>query len=1025
MALVSESRAWRDVVESGVSECLDRLAAHKRQNRPLATYRLQFNRSFTFRHALKLAPYLKALGVSHCYASPLLKAREGSPHGYDIIDHTQLNPEIGTEEDFHAFARELKDHGIGLVLDIVPNHMGVGEGSNPWWQDVLENGRSSAHSGYFDIEWEPLRDELCGKVVLPILGASYGEELEQGRLQVLYERGVFFATYYDKRLPFDPQTYPLILEAAGEFRPHYSRPGHADPDLEELESIVRGFAELPLHASDDPEDRRRREREIPALRRRLAQLAERSAQARNVVKRAVETINAEPGNSRSFDALHRLLEAQAYRVAHWRVSAEEINYRRFFDINDLVGLRMQNPEVFAATHKLIRRLLAEGSVSGLRIDHPDGLLNPAQYFTRLQMLYAASQCAGPEARGELAPNGIEADVQQVWGEHDWLGAGPPMFVVVEKILEQGEELPSDWPVDGTVGYEFANLVNGIFIDARQRRTFTTLYQRFTGNRSDVETIVYDSKKLIMDSAMSGEVRVLTHLLEEVSSTDRRARDFTRKALADAIRETIACFPVYRTYIDERGNVTERDRRYIHEAIVRAKRRNESMPSAIFDFLRSVLLLTPDSKNTIEGRRRRLYFTLKFQQLTGPVMAKGLEDTACYQYNRFISVNEVGGSPDEFGVSTDEFHKGNMERLRVWPFSMLSTSTHDTKRSEDVRARLNVLSELPREWSQNVLRWRRTNKIHKRVLADGRSVPDANEEYLLYQTLMGMWPARAHEEEREQAIARVQQYMTKAVHEAKVNLSWVNQNPEYIEALNEFIARILSPGPASRPNVFLDQAEQLLRPVIFFGALNSMAQTLLKLAAPGIPDLYQGTEFFDFSLVDPDNRRPVNFEVRQRKLEELQRLSAGKEPLEAAIALMRGLAAGDAGNVNAAKLFVITRALAFRQQNPGLFRSGGYTPLFANGRAAQHICAFSRELVIGSARQASIVAVPRLACTLMQKRLDLPLGEAWGQAEIMLPPRAATEYENVFTGATVRANANRSLACREVFPHFPVALLATQ
>ncbi|HZU21653.1 MAG TPA: malto-oligosyltrehalose synthase, partial [Terriglobales bacterium] len=984
--------------------------------------RFQFNRNFTFQDARRLVPYLKALGVSHCYASPLLKAREGSPHGYDIIDHTQLNPEVGTEEEFRAFAAELKAAGMSLVLDIVPNHMGVGEGSNPWWQEVLENGRSSEHSQYFDIDWEPLRQEQEGKVLLPILGASYGEELEKGRFQIHYAAGTFSATYYDKRLPLDPQTYPLVFEAAGEFRRRYSRPGHNDPDLEELEALVRGFAELPPHSSEDPEQRHVRSSRIPELRRALGELSVRSAQVRAIIQRALNNIMGEPGNSRSFDALHRLLEAQAYRMAYWRVSAEEINYRRFFDINDLVGLRMENPEVFASTHKLIRRMLADGCVSGLRIDHPDGLLNPAQYFTRLQMLYAAAQCAGPEPRGESAANGIETDVQQVWGEHDWLVEGPPMFVIVEKILEHGEELPAEWAVDGTVGYEFANLVNGIFIDSHSRRQFTTAYQRFSGIRTSVDTIIYESKKLIMDSAMAGEVRVLTHLLQEISSTDRRARDFTVKALGDAIRESIACFPVYRTYIDERGNISERDRGYINEAIVRAKRRNESTPAAIFDFVRSVLLLTPDSKNTIEGRRRRLYFTLKFQQLTGPVMAKGLEDTACYVYNRFISVNEVGGSPDQFGISIDEFHKANMERLRLWPFCMLSTSTHDTKRSEDVRARLNVLSEMPREWSQCLLRWRRINKGRKHVISDGRAVPDGNEEYLLYQTLIGMWPRTIRDDaERERAIQRVQQYMTKAVHEAKVNLSWVNPNQEYTDALNQFIARILAPGNGARPNVFLQQLESLLQPVVFFGCLNSLAQTLLKITAPGLPDIYQGTELWDYSLVDPDNRRPVDFDLRRRRLEELQAAAASRPPLDAAKAvLQQWLAQPEDGGI---KLFTIAGALKFREQNHGVFRTGSYTPLFANGRHAQHVCAFMREQVTGSRHASALVAVPRLSYTLAQGEMRLPVGEMWGETELALPPRAATEFENVFTGEIVRATAGRALLCREVFANFPVALLS--
>jgi (1->4)-alpha-D-glucan 1-alpha-D-glucosylmutase len=1001
--------AGRTLTElSGLSECLDRLAAAKRTNRPLATYRLQFNKDFRFGDARRLVPYLHALGISHCYASPLLKSRPGSPHGYDIIDHNAIDPEIGTEEEFRAFTAELKAHGMGLVLDLVPNHMGVGA-SNPWWQDVLENGLASEYSGFFDIDWHPLRPELCNKVLLPILGGQYGDELESGELRLEYNDGRFFIRYYDKTLPIDPQTIPLIFEAEGEIRPRYPV-RNGDADLEELESVIRGSSELPLHTSDEPEAVQVRKREVPRLQRRLAGVMARSAQAANILQRALRTLNGVPGDSRSFDHLHRLLEAQAYRLAHWRVSAEEINYRRFFDINDLVGLRMENPRVFAETHKLVRRLLAEGSIAGVRIDHPDGLFNPAQYFTRLQMLYAASQCCGPIPKSEVAENGIECGVQQIWSEHDWVGSGGPVFVAAEKILEHSEELPLYWLVDGTTGYEFANQVNGIFIDQRNQRAFSNLYQRFAGQAEDVATLIYESKKLILDSAMSGEVAVLSHLLDEISSMDRRARDFTHKALRDAIREVIACFPVYRTYIDERGNISERDRSYINESIARARRRNESTPAAIFEFLRSVLLLAPDLKKTIEGHRRRLYFTLKFQQLTGPVMAKGLEDTACYVYNRFISVNEVGGSPDQFGISVDDFHAGNMKRLERWPNSMLATTTHDTKRSEDVRARLNVLSEMPSVWSRHVLRWRRTNRVRKKILSDGRAVPDANEEYLLYQTLAGIWPAKATPEARAQVMTRVQEYMTKAVHEAKRNLSWVNPNQEYIDALRDFIARILQPGKATRPNSFLNQLESLAATVTYFGAINSLAQTLLKLTSPGIPDVYQGCELTALSLVDPDNRRPVDFRERERLLQRVERNSEHPQP-----ALLEDLDSG------AAKMQVIMRALRFRRDNPELFREGSYTPLFAGGGREKHLCSFVREC----GRQMLVVTVPRLSYTMMQGKTSPPIGDAWEDTELVLSPRTPYEFINVLTGEQVRARSSRTLLCREIFASFPVALLASR
>jgi len=1018
---------------SGVSECLDRLAARKWQTRPVSTYRFQLRRGFGFEQAIELVGYLHALGITHTYTSPILKARSGSPHGYDIIDHNAINPDLGTEDDLRRLSSELKRHGMGLILDYVPNHMGVGTGTNPWWQDVLMNGRSSEYSGFFDIDWNPLREDTHGKVLLPILGGAYGEVLERGELKLLYEDDRFGIVYYETRLPVDPQTVPLIFEPLREGRESNSpREGQ---DIADLFTIVNGFGNLPPHDTDDPEFAAQRGREAPELYRRLALLCRRSPMIAALVEDAVRVCNGRPGQPRSFDCLHRLLEAQAYRVAHWRVSAEEINYRRFFDINDLVGVRMENPQVFAETHRLLRRLLADGIVDGLRIDHPDGLLNPAQYFTRLQMLYAASQYGGPEPRGTAATNGIEIEMQQAFGEHDWIGQLPPMFVAVEKILEPGEHLPREWPVDGTVGYDFLNLLNGIFVDRRNERAFTNLFRRFTGWTTEVSALIYASKKLVLNSAMAGELMVLTHLLGEISGTDRRARDFTRKALADAIRETIASFPVYRTYIDERGNISDRDRAYIGEAIVRARRRNESMPAAIFNFLRDTLLLRLDARNPADTHRRALYFTLKFQQLTGPVMAKGLEDTACYAYNRLCSVNEVGGSPEQFGYPVDEFHRGNAIRAEHWPASMLTTSTHDTKRSEDVRARLNVLTEIPRTWSANVLRWRRLNRTKKRVIGDGRSVPDGNEEYLLYQTLVGVWPwvapKRAGEAEKpatvrrrkraadtanqqhDEVVRRVQEYMTKAVHEAKMNLSWVNPNQEYVGALNDFIARLLD--ARHRDSGFLAQFETFVAPVQFFGAVNSLAQKLLTITSPGTPDIYQGTELWDFSLVDPDNRRPVDFAARRRMLDEmLQRAESGDLP-----ALCRDLLSRYTDG--ALKMWVTHRALSFRKRNSELFHVEQYIPAYGAVEKQDHLVAFTRA----AEKRMAVVAVPRLPYELMKGEMQWPIGDAWGSAELGLPPRAPSEFENVLTGEVLRSTPARSLLCRELFATLPVALLSSR
>ena len=993
---------------AGLAECLDRLAARQHADRPISTYRLQFNREFRFVDARALVPYLHALGITHCYSSPLLKARAGSAHGYDITDHNSLNPEIGSEEEFQALISELRVNGMALILDTVPNHMGVGHGDNPWWQDVLQNGRSSAYADFFDIDWEPFKPELRDKVLFPVLGGSYGVELERGHLQLKFD-GAFFVQYFDKRMPVDPQTIPLIFEPLGDLRVQPVEIPEAERG--ELEDVLFKLRQLPQNNSTDSQPVSRRRAEAPALLQRLQQLAEQSGAIRCFIESALAALNGDSSLPRSFDSLHRLLDAQAYRLAHWLVSGEEINYRRFFDVNDLAGLRMENPRVFAATHKLLRRLLADGSVAGLRIDHPDGLLNPPQYFVRLQMLYAASQCCGPEARGAVAENGIEEEVQTIFGQHEWMQRQAPLYVVLEKILEPGEHLPA-WPIDGTVGYGFTNLLNGIFIDARNRRSFTRIYERVIGGVVEPETVIYEAKDQVMNTALASEVAVLTNLLDEISSADRHARDFTAKSLATVIRETIACFPVYRTYIDERGNVSELDRAFIDAAIARAKRRNEAIPASVFDFLRNILLLQGSApEGDGEQYRKWLYFVLKFQQLSGPVMAKGLEDTACYVYNRLSSVNEVGGSPAEFGFPVEEFHRGNLERAEKWPHALLLTSSHDTKRSEDVRARLNVLSEMPRDWSAAVMRWRRMNQAAKITISDGRLVPDSNEEYLLYQTLVGAWPFAPDLD--GEFVSRVQRYMSKAAHEAKVNLSWVNDNPEYVRALNEFLARILTPASGGKRNPFPQRVEEFVRPVGYFGALNSLAQVLIKITAPGVPDFYQGNELWEFRLVDPDNRHRVDFAMRERLLIELLRQSGEDRLLELCSDLIANYQDGRI------KMWVTMRALNFRREHHELFRSGSYTPLTTTNEKQEHVAAFARSYEDRS----MVVAVPRFSYTLMRGRVQPPIGDVWGNAELQLPAEVlGTRLLNVFTGEEFPVNG-RTLPCRQLFAFFPVALLS--
>jgi len=972
-----------------LAERLERLRAQNSALLPVATYRIQFHRDLTFADAAGLIPYLKQLGISHVYASPLLRARSGSTHGYDIANHNQLNPELGDEASFVRLAEALRREGMGLILDTVPNHMGVGKGDNPWWQDVMRHGQASEFADYFDIDWEPLKPELHNKVLLPILGSQYGNELEAGHIRVVWNGENFGVQYFENRLPLDPRSLPLILAAL---------PASAKP--EGFDHLLARLGALPPHYDSDPQRIRQRRESAPALTAEMRRMAREHSALQAALEERLAKINGRSGDPSSFDELHALLEAQAYRLAHWRVSAEEINYRRFFDINDLVGLRMENPRVFAETHKLIRRLMATGQVSGVRIDHCDGLLNPRQYLIRLQMLYYAAQCFGPEPTGAVSDNGIELELQQTLTTEQRMS--PAFYCVVEKILEPGESLPAEWPVHGTSGYDFIPQLNGLFIQAANEAAFTRGYERFIGSTVDFDSLLYHCKKAQMHTSLASEVAVLAHLLDEISLGDRHARDYTRKTLRDAIRETIACFPVYRSYIDERGEIFDRDRAYVQTAIRRAKRLNTGTAAEVFDFLGRTLL-TEKPADPGPDYRRKLHFTLKFQQLTGPVMAKGLEDTAFYVYNRFISMNEVGCVPKSFGASVADFHRENLRRHEEWPSAMLATSTHDTKRSEDVRARLNVLSEIPSEWFAKVSAWRRLNGGLKVTLPDGRVAPDANEEYLLYQTLVGAWPLALDDEQELAAFtARVQQYMDKALHEAKMNASWINPDPQYSEALRNFIAQILTPARPGRSNFFLKRMASFLPAIQFFGAMNSIAQTLLKLTSPGVPDIYQGNELFDFSLVDPDNRRPVDF----RRRSELLR-SASFVPGE----MLRHYHDGRI------KLWTTTRALELRNQDPELFRAGSYVPLEVTGEKAAHVCAFARVLD----GRVAITMAPRFTYTLMKGTPQPPLGEVWGRTAVVLPEGVGSSFRNVMTAEKPTTDGTL-LPCREVFATFPVALL---
>jgi (1->4)-alpha-D-glucan 1-alpha-D-glucosylmutase len=818
---------------------------------PVATYRLQFHKAFGFKDAIELVPYLAGLGISHLYASPFLKARPGSTHGYDVIDHNAVNPEIGTEKELHQLIATLKKHGMGMVVDLVPNHMGVLHAGNAWWLAVLEKGRASPYAKFFDIDW------ARGKLLLPVLGKHYGEALEELKVERDRKTGKWSVRYFDHRFPLNAKSQAGLKAA--------------------------------------PKD----------------------------------TL-----------ALHRLLEKQYYRLAFWRVASDEINYRRFFEITDLAGLRMEDRTVFEATHGLVSRLAKGGGIDGVRIDHPDGLADPKQYFERLRELF------------------------------------PRRWIVLEKILAEDERLPQDWPVHGETGYRFVNLLTGLFIDGAAEARFDRIYQRFTGERRTFEELARESRMLIMATTLAAELFMLSNWLARIAAGNRHTRDYTASGLRKALAEIAAQFPVYRTYVSARG-VSDTDRLVIDAAVKGAKRATRIADPSVLDFVRSVLTLeaAPESG---ERRHEMLNFSMRFQQFTAPVVAKGVEDTAFYRYNRLIALNEVGGHPSHFGFALQAFHAAAAERARRWPYTMLGSSTHDTKRSEDVRARLAVLSELTSGWRMTLRRWSRFNRSLRSGISPG-------DEYHFYQALIGIWPG----EVSAGLVERLKAYMLKAAREAKQHTSWINADSEYEAALERFVAKSLE------NKVFVDDLADMVARIARPGLLVSLSQTLVKVASPGVPDYYQGTELWDFSLVDPDNRRPVDYELRKKLLNEKSDL-------------LKNLADGRA------KMHVIRKGLELRKKHPGLFHGANYTPLYADHGREQNIVAFS----LSDGAHTVIAVAPRFFTNLMGAEDIAPLGaKAWGGATLALEG----SYVNVLTG---ERHAGRRVRVAELLATFPVALLVS-
>jgi (1->4)-alpha-D-glucan 1-alpha-D-glucosylmutase len=973
---------------------------------PLSTYRLQLHGGFSLRAADEVTGYLASLGVDFAYASPLLAATPGSLHGYDVVDPTRLWPELGTEASLERWSDSLRAHGMGLLLDVVPNHMGIEHG-NAAWRDVLENGQASAWARVFDIDWAPVKEELRHKVLLPILGDQYGVVLENGELQLEFEAGAFHVRYYDHRLPIAPRQYARVLgfgveELAARLPPE-------DAGLQELRSILTALSHLPHRLETSPERRSERAREKEVVKRRLAAACATWPHVGEHVARNVLRFNGRKGDPRSFDLMDGLLSACSYRLAHWRVAAEEINYRRFFDINALAAVRVEDPEVFSWVHALPLRWLGRGWVQGLRVDHPDGLFDPTAYFLELQLRWFLQVARG--LRGGGLPPETEARLRarylQGFSEDPSAPLYRALYLVVEKIQGGRERIPDAWAVHGTTGYRFANLVTGLLVDRSAERALTETWARFVHRSVDFQELVYEKKRLILSTSLASEVEVLARELNRISELNRRSRDFTLSALRRALVEVIALFPVYRTYVDGwRPGPDDRDVAYIEQTLQRARERDPTTNASLFEFLRELLLRRYSEHLGPEDRARMLRFTMRLQQLTGPAMAKGLEDTVFYVYNRLSALNEVGGEPERMGATVEQFHLRNQERAERWPASLLASSTHDTKRSEDVRARLAVLSEFPDEWRRLVRGWARAHLRHK-VRVGPHAWPDDNDEYLFYQSVLGAWPTGGATSDAEWAayVERLVAYMGKAIREAKVHTSWTNPDAQYEQATAAFIRAVLSPRGTFRSGV-----EPFRRKLERTGQVNALSALVLKLASPGIADFYQGTELWELSLVDPDNRRPVDFEQRAAWLSDLDVLAkAGREGLARQLAE----APGD-GRI---KLYVTAEGLRLRRRRPALFLRGDYEPVEVTGAAGAHVVAFLRR---EGASEVLCVA-PRLVGRRFAgaEGLGLSLPDTW----LRLGQGGA--FHHVFTGARwdpAHGDGAWTLPVGELLAAFPVALL---
>jgi len=866
---------------------------------------------FGFDDAAAIADYLHELGMSHVYSSPYLQAAPDSKHGYDVVDHHKVNEELGGAEAHGRFSKRLGECDLGQVLDIVPNHMAISGRRNRYWWDVLENGPSSRYSSYFDIDWQPHQEKLRNKLLVPILGDHYGRAISRREIQIQRRGGEFFIKYFDNELPAAPKSLPPILHEAAE-----------NSGSDYLAFLADAMVRLPSPSAIDEASLIERHRDKEVIHNLLERLLSEVPFIADAVDSALKEFNNNP------DKLDGVLDHQNYRLAFWRTAEQNLGYRRFFDVNTLVGLRVEDPRVFADTHALLLNWLREGVLDGIRVDHPDGLRDPRGYFERLR---------------EQAPD--------VW-------------IVGEKILEPGEKLRAEWPIDGTTGYEYLNQAGGLFVATANEQEFTSVYADFSGASVDYAEVCREKKHVVLRDLLGSDVNRLTTLFADICEAHRDHRDYTRQDITRALRELVACFPIYRTYVvPERNEITGDDQRYVNNAIQCSKANRPDVDPGLFDFLRDVLLLRV--RGALESE-----FVMRFEQFTGPAMAKGVEDTTFYCYNRLVSLNEVGGDPGKFGISPVEYHEFCSETQKSHPRTMLSSSTHDTKRSEDVRARIDLLSEMPDRWKAAVKRWEQMNVKGKK-----NGYPDRNTEYLLYQTMIGAWPISTE---------RLLPYMEKATREAKEQTTWLSPNKEFEEATSAFIEAIC------KDEAFLKDFESFVQPLVEPGRINSLSQLLLKLTSPGIPDTYQGSELWDLSLVDPDNRRPVDYTLRRSLLSELPKLKVE----DVWKRVEEGLP----------KLWTLYHAIRTRREQAQAFGpEGGYTPLFAQGDKADSVVAYKRG-------ESVIVIVPRLV---------MKLGGNWSNTSLEIP---SGNWRDQLSGSVLNGG---NLPLGKALARFPIALLVRE